>query len=119
MLDLAGGTGAVGASLRAVKKLADEALKALSPVFDEMYAATGRPSIPPERLLKATLLMALYTVRSERLLCEQLDFMGRNTQVWICPRRSASRMRTRDPVVRASAPTSAARDRPANSVWSL
>jgi transposase len=46
----------------------------LSPVFDEMYAATGRPSIPPERLLKATLLMALYTVRSERLLCEQLDY---------------------------------------------
>jgi len=60
--------------LRAIKKLADEALKALSPVFDEMYAATGRPSIPPERLLKATLLMALYTVRSERLLCEQLDY---------------------------------------------
>jgi transposase len=60
--------------LRAIKKLADEALRALSPVFDEMYAATGRPSIPPERLLKATLLMALYTVRSERLLCEQLDY---------------------------------------------
>ena len=39
-----------------------------------MYASTGRPSIPPERLLKATLLMALYTVRSERLLCEQLDY---------------------------------------------
>jgi transposase len=60
--------------LRAIKKLADEALKTLSPVFDEMYAATGRPSIAPERLLKATLLMALYTVRSERLLCEQLDY---------------------------------------------
>lgn len=60
--------------LRAIKKLADEALKTLSPVFDEMYAATGRPSIPPERLLKATLLMALYTVRSERLFCEQLDY---------------------------------------------
>ncbi len=39
-----------------------------------MYASTGRPSIPPERVLKATLLMALYTVRSERLLCEQLDY---------------------------------------------
>ena len=50
------------------------ALRALSPVFDEMYAATGRPSLPPERLLKATLLMALYTVRSERLFCEQLDY---------------------------------------------
>jgi transposase len=39
-----------------------------------MYSATGRPSIAPERLLKASLLMALYTVRSERLLCEQLDY---------------------------------------------
>ena len=39
-----------------------------------MYSAVGRPSIPPERLLKASLLMALYTVRSERLFCEQLDY---------------------------------------------
>ena len=39
-----------------------------------MYAATGRPSIPPERLLKATLLMAFYSVRSERLFCEQLNY---------------------------------------------
>ena len=60
--------------LRAIKELADEALAALSPTFDAMYGATGRPSIPPERLLKATLLMALYTVRSERLFCEQLDY---------------------------------------------
>ena len=42
--------------------------------FDQMYSAIGRPSIPPERLLKASLLMALYTVRSERLFCEQLDY---------------------------------------------
>ena len=60
--------------LRAIKKLADKALAGLSPVFDAMYAGTGRPSIPPERLLKATLLMALYTVRSERQFCEQLDY---------------------------------------------
>jgi transposase len=60
--------------LRAVKALADAALTELSPVFDEMYSAVGRPSIPPERLLKATLLMALYTLRSERLFCEQLDY---------------------------------------------
>jgi transposase len=46
----------------------------LSPVFDAMYAADGRPSIPPERLLKASLLMSLYSVRSERALCEQLDY---------------------------------------------
>ncbi|HEX3584326.1 MAG TPA: IS5 family transposase [Thermoanaerobaculia bacterium] len=60
--------------LRAIKKLADEALARLSPVFDAMYSSEGRPSIPPERLLKSMLLMALYTVRSERLFCEQLDY---------------------------------------------
>ena len=60
--------------LRQVKALAEEALRALSPVFDEMYSSVGRPSIPPERLLKATLLMALYTVRSERMLCEQIEY---------------------------------------------
>src|ERR1700733_14048955 len=60
--------------LRGIKKLADAALTELSPVFDEMYSAMGRPSIPPERLLKSMLLIALYTVRSERQFCEQLDY---------------------------------------------
>jgi len=60
--------------LRKVKKLADAALKDLSRTFDGMYSEVGRPSIPPERLLKATLLMALYTIRSERMFCEQLDY---------------------------------------------
>jgi len=60
--------------LREVKALADAALATLSPLFDEMYAAGGRPSVPPERLLKSMLLMALYSVRSERLFCEQLDY---------------------------------------------
>jgi transposase len=60
--------------IRRIKKMADDALAKLSPVFDQMYSAVGRPSIPPERLLKATLLMALYTVRSERQFCEQLDY---------------------------------------------
>jgi len=60
--------------LRRVKTLADAALKGLSPVFNEMYAAGGRDSVPPERLLKASLLMALYSVRSERLFCEQLGY---------------------------------------------
>lgn len=60
--------------LRRIKQLADAALAELSPIFDAMYSAVGRPSIPPERLLKASLLMALYTVRSERLFCEQLDY---------------------------------------------
>jgi transposase len=60
--------------LRAVKRLADRALAELSPVFDRMYAAGGRPSIPPERLLKASLLIALYSVRSERAFCEELEY---------------------------------------------
>src|SRR5437899_3379830 len=60
--------------LRRVKELADAALTQLSPLFDEMYSEIGRPSIPPERLLKASLLMALHTVRSERMFCEQLDY---------------------------------------------
>ncbi len=63
-----------GHPLRKVKKLADAALVELSPVFEEMYAAGGRRSIPPESLLKAMLLMALYSVRSERLFCEQLGY---------------------------------------------
>jgi len=60
--------------LRRVKAMADEALRVLSAVFDEMYASTGRGSVPPERLLKATLLMAFYSIRSERLFCERLDY---------------------------------------------
>src|SRR5215831_5693303 len=60
--------------LRRIKHLAEAGLKELSPVFDQMYSALGRPSIPPERLLKASLLMALYTIRSERLFCEQLNY---------------------------------------------
>ena len=60
--------------LRGIKKLADEALTDLNGIFEAMYSEHGRPSIPPERLLKSMLLMALYTVRSERLFCEQLDY---------------------------------------------
>jgi transposase len=60
--------------LRRVRALADEALKALTSTFSEMYSHTGRPSIPPERLLKSLLLMALYSVRSDRLFCETLDY---------------------------------------------
>ena len=60
--------------LRAVKAMAEAALQDLSSVFDRMYSSIGRSSIPPERLLKASLLMAFYTVRSERLFCEQLDY---------------------------------------------
>lgn len=60
--------------IRGVKKLADEALRELSPLFDKVYADGGRPSVPPERLLKAQLLIALYSVRSDRQFCEQLRY---------------------------------------------
>lgn len=60
--------------LRQVKAMTDDLLRGLSPTFDAMYSSVGRPSIPPERLLKASLLMALYSVRSERLFVEQLGY---------------------------------------------
>lgn len=60
--------------LRPVRVMVDTVLKALSPTFSRMYSAVGRPSIPPEKLLKALLLQILYTVRSERMLMEQLEY---------------------------------------------
>jgi transposase len=60
--------------LRAIKQLSDAILTGLSSTFDAMYSRVGRPSIPPERLLKSQVLMALYTVRSDRQFCEQLDY---------------------------------------------
>jgi transposase len=60
--------------LRELKPLVDRVLKDMSPTFDAMYAEDGRVSVPPERLLKAMVLMALYGVRSERLFCEQLGY---------------------------------------------
>jgi transposase len=60
--------------IRRVKQFVEAALAELSPVFDEMYAEGGRPSIPPEHLLKACLLMAFYSIRSERQFCERLQY---------------------------------------------
>lgn len=60
--------------LRAIKRDAGAVLASLTGEIDELYASTGRPSIPPERLLKASLLIALYTVRSDRMFCEMLDY---------------------------------------------
>jgi transposase len=57
-----------------IKAMTDKILSTLSPEFDRMYADLCRPSIPPERLLKSSLLIALYSVRSERAFCEQLDY---------------------------------------------
>ena len=77
--------------LRPLRRMVDAALTELSPEFEALYSRLGRPSIPPEKLLRALLLQALYTVRSERLLMEQLDynllfrwFVGLNTDdpVW-------------------------------------
>src|SRR5476651_2567707 len=60
--------------LRPIRVMTDEALRELQPRFHKLYAKTGRPSIAPEKLLRALLLQVLYTVRSERLLMEQLDY---------------------------------------------
>lgn len=60
--------------LRRIKEIADRILVSMSPTFDAMYMEGGRPSIPPERLLKAGLLISLYTIRSERAFCEDLNY---------------------------------------------
>jgi transposase len=60
--------------LRAVRVMTGEIFREMSPLFDAMYARGGRPSIPPEKLLRAQLLQMLYSVRSERLLMEEIDY---------------------------------------------
>lgn len=77
--------------LRKIRSMVEPILVKLSPDFDSLYSETGRPSIPPEYLLKALLLQVLYTIRSERLLVEQLDYnmlyrwfvgMGADDKIW-------------------------------------
>lgn len=60
--------------LRVIRAMTDAALRRLSPRFETLYASTGRPSVPPEQLLRALLLQVLYSIRSERLLVEQLQY---------------------------------------------
>jgi transposase len=60
--------------LRAIRTRVDQVLAQLSRRFDGMYAAVGRPSIPPEKLLRAQLLQMLYSIRSERLLMEEMEY---------------------------------------------
>jgi transposase len=60
--------------LRPLRQMVNQALQELSRDFQTMYSREGRPSIPPEKLLRALLLQVLYTIRSERLLMEQLDY---------------------------------------------
>jgi len=92
--------------LRAIRAMVDEALTQLSGRFDAMYASVGRPSIAPEKLLRAQLLQMLYSVRSERLLMEELDynllfrwFVGLNAddEVW----DATSFTKNRDRLLRA------------------
>jgi len=77
--------------LRAIRRMTDEILATLSPRFDRMYSDMGRPSIPPEQLLRALLLQSLYTIRSERLLMEEIDYsilfrwfvgLGMDEEIW-------------------------------------
>ena len=77
--------------LRAVRQLTDKVLQSLSEEFDQLYAASGRPSIAPEYILRALLLQVFYSVRSERLLVEQIDYnllfrwfvgLGMDDAVW-------------------------------------
>ena len=63
-----------GHPIRHIKPIVDQAFAELSPVFSKMYAEVGRPSVPPEHLLKACLLIALYSIRSERQFCERLQY---------------------------------------------
>jgi transposase len=88
--------------LRAIRMLVEAVLKELSPQFDRLYSHTGRPSMAPEQLLRALLLQVLYTVRSERLLMEQLDYnllfrwfvgMNRDDPIWDASTFSKNRER--------------------------
>ena len=60
--------------IRRIRKVVDAVLDELDGQFDAMYATSGRPSVPPEQLLKATVLMAMYSIRSERAFCERLNY---------------------------------------------
>ena len=80
-----------GHPLRAVRKLTDKVLESLSGEFDKLYAATGRPSVAPEYVLRALLLQVFYSIRSERMLVEQIDYnllfrwfvgLGMDDAVW-------------------------------------
>src|SRR5512135_400501 len=78
--------------LRPIRQMVDAALRRLSRDFDALYSDMGRASIPPERLLRALLLQVLYSIRSERLLMEQLEYnllfrwfvgLGIDDRVWV------------------------------------
>jgi len=91
--------------LRVIRRITDRALDRLSPQFGALYVNFGRPSIPPEKLLRALLLQALYTIRSERQLMEQLEYnllfrwfvgVGMDDAVWSASTFSKNRDRLLD-----------------------
>jgi transposase len=91
-----------GHPLRAIRLMTDAALAELKPELEAMYAGTGRPSIPPEQMLRALLLQMLYSVRSERMLVEQMEYnllfrwfvgLGWNGGVWDASSFSKNRER--------------------------
>lgn len=97
--------------LRAIRNLVDPILKEMSPQFAKLYATHGRPSIPPERLLRALLLQIFYSIRSERLLMEQLDYnllfrwfvgMSMDERVWVATVFTKNRERLLQHVVAQS-----------------
>ena len=102
--------------LRAMRPLVDTVLRELSPRFAELYSRVGRPSIAPEKLLRALLLQVLYTIRSERQLMEQLDYnllfrwfvgLEMDDPVW-AGRHSALPVRLLRAVWRTTVPSSSA-----------
>src|SRR5687767_545949 len=97
--------------LRAIRRITDRALERLSPKFGTLYINFGRPSVPPEKLLRALLLQALYTIRSERQLIEQLEYnllfrwfvgLGMDDAVWSATTFTKNRDRLLDGDVAAA-----------------
>src|SRR5215469_6607476 len=76
--------------LRQIRPLVDEIFRSMSTDFDGLYASTGRPSVPPERLLRALLLQIFYSVRSEQMLIEQLNYNRCSASSWACRGHSRS-----------------------------
>jgi Transposase domain (DUF772) len=94
--------------LRPIRQIVNEALAALSPEFEKLYAKVGRPSIPPERLLRALLLQAFYSVRSELPMFDRLSMMCSQITYPRPPQQQAEYMRSMSPVPKSPAGTGSA-----------